>query len=117
MSTPIIPCIGGKRRLADRLIPLYSPHECYVEVFAGSAAFYFMRPQAAPVEALNHINGDLMMLHGIVQNRLEELVHQFKCTLISRHVFELQKMTRPEILTDIQRAGYFTSSIMRLAAR
>ncbi|KOP54597.1 hypothetical protein OX90_19390 [Pseudomonas coronafaciens pv. porri] len=44
MSTPIIPWMGGKRRLADRLIPLFPPHECYVEVFAGGAALYFMRP-------------------------------------------------------------------------
>ena len=38
MSTPIIPWMGGKRRLADRLIPLFPPHECYVEAFAGGAA-------------------------------------------------------------------------------
>ena len=37
MSSPIIPWMGGKRRLADRLIPLFPPHECYVEVFAGGA--------------------------------------------------------------------------------
>jgi len=33
MSAPIIPWIGGKRRLADRLLPLFPPHDCYVEVF------------------------------------------------------------------------------------
>lgn len=60
MSTPIIPWMGGKRRLADRLIPLFPPHECYVEVFASGAALYFMRPQAAPVAVLNDINGDLV---------------------------------------------------------
>lgn len=32
MSAPIVPWIGGKRRLADRLIPLFPPHECYVEL-------------------------------------------------------------------------------------
>ncbi|RMN94697.1 hypothetical protein ALQ50_05182, partial [Pseudomonas coronafaciens pv. coronafaciens] len=57
MTNPIVPWMGGKRRLADRLIPLFPPHECYVEVFAGGAALYFMRPQAAPVEVLNDING------------------------------------------------------------
>ncbi len=35
MSNPIFPWMGGKRRLADRLIPLFPPHECYVEVFAA----------------------------------------------------------------------------------
>ena len=50
MSSPVIPWMGGKRRLADRLIPLFPPHECYVEVFAGSAALFFLRPQPAPVD-------------------------------------------------------------------
>ncbi len=107
MSTPIIPWMGGKRRLADRLIPLFPPHECYVEVFAGGAALYFMRPQAAPVEVLNDINSDLVTLYRVVQNHLEEFVRQFKWALSSRQVFEWQKMTRPETLTDIQRAARF----------
>ena len=42
MSSPIIPWKGGKRRLADRLIPLFPPHECYVEFFAGGGALYFL---------------------------------------------------------------------------
>ncbi len=107
MSTPIIPWMGGKRRLADRLIPHFPPHECYVEVFAGSAALYFMKPQPSPVEVLNDINGDLVTLYRVVQNHLEEFVRQFKWALSSRQVFEWQKMTRPETLTDIQRAARF----------
>lgn len=94
-------------RLADRLIPLFPPHECYVEVFAGGAALYFMRPLAAPVEVLNDINGELLTLYRVVQNHLEEFVRQFKWALSSRQVFEWQKMTRPETLTDIQRAARF----------
>lgn len=107
MSSPIIPWMGGKRRLVDRLIPLFPPHECYVEVFAGGGALYFLRPQPAPVEVLNDINGDLVTLYRVVQNHLEEFVRQFKWALSSRQIFEWQKMTRPETLTDIQRAARF----------
>jgi hypothetical protein len=99
--------MGGKRRLADRVIPLFPAHECYVEVFADDAALYFMRPQAAPVEVLNDINGDLVTLYRVVQNHLEEFVRQFKWALSSQQVFEWQKMTRPKTLTDIQRAARF----------
>jgi DNA adenine methylase len=99
--------MGGKRRLADRLIPLFPPHECYVEVFAGGAALFFMRPQPAPVEVLNDINGDLVTLYRVVQNHLEEFVRQFKWALSSRQIFEWHKLTRPETLTDIQRAARF----------
>ena len=59
MSSPVIPWMGGKRRLADRLIPLFPPHECYVEVFAGSAALFFLRPQPAPIEVGTQLQADL----------------------------------------------------------
>ncbi|MFJ2334039.1 DNA adenine methylase [Pseudomonas helleri] len=107
MTSPIIPWMGGKHRLADRLLPLFLSHECYVEVFAGGGALFFMRPQPAPVEVLNDINGELINLYRVVQNHLEEFVCQFKWALSSRQIFAWQKMARPETLTDIQRAARF----------
>lgn len=106
MSQPIIPWIGGKRRLADRLLPLFPPHECYVEVFCGAAALYFLR-RPAPVEVINDVNGELVNLYRVVQNHLEEFVRQFKWALSSREVFKWLQITAPETLTDIQRAARF----------
>jgi DNA adenine methylase len=106
-SSPIIPWLGGKRRLADRIFPFFPRHKCYVEPFAGGAALFFLRPVAAECEVLNDINGELVNLYRIVQNHLEEFVRQFKWALTSRKVFEWLKMTRPETLTDIQRAARF----------
>jgi DNA adenine methylase len=106
-TLPVIPWIGGKRRLADRLIPLFPAHQCYVEVFCGGAALYFMRPVPAECEVLNDINGDLVSLYRVLQHHLEEFVRQFKWALSSRQVFEWHKMTRTETLTDIQRAARF----------
>lgn len=107
MATPIIPWIGGKRRLADRILPYFPPHKCYVEPFAGGAALFFLRPMPAEVEVLNDINGELVNLYRVVQHHLEEFVRQFKWALTSRTVFEWLKITRPETLTDIQRAARF----------
>ena len=106
-SMPVIPWVGGKRRLADRLIPLFPPHQCYVEVFAGGAALYFLRPMPAETEVLNDINGELVNLYRCLQHHLEEFVRQFKWALSSRQVFEWEKSKRPETLTDIQRAARF----------
>ncbi len=50
-------------------------------------------------------NGDLVTLYRLTQNHLEEFVLQFNWALSSRQLFEWQKMTRPETLTDIQRAA------------
>jgi DNA adenine methylase len=106
-ASPIIPWLGGKRRLADRLIPLFPPHTTYVEVFAGGGALYFLRPVPAPVEILNDINGELVNLYRVVQHHLEEFVRQFKWALSSRQVFKWAQLARPEMLTDIQRAARF----------
>lgn len=106
-ALPIIPWLGGKRRLADKLIPLFPPHECYIEVFCGGAALYFLRPVPAPVEVINDINGELVNLYRVVQNHLEEFVRQFKWAISSRQVFKWQQETKPETLTDIQRAARF----------
>lgn len=106
-ASPIIPWLGGKRRLADKLIPLFPHHECYVEVFCGGAALYFLRPMPAHTEVLNDVNGDLINLYRVVPHHLEEFVKQFKWAISSRQVFKWAQMTDPETLTDIQRAARF----------
>ncbi|MCS4509122.1 DNA adenine methylase [Xylophilus ampelinus] len=106
MAMPIIPWLGGKRRLADIIIPRFPAHTCYVEVFAGGAALYLMRPPAE-VEVINDVNGELVNLYRVVQRHLEEFVRQFKWALSSRQVFKWAQETRPETLTDIERAARF----------
>lgn len=106
MANPIIPWMGGKRRLADTIIPRFPPHTCYVEVFAGGAALYFLRPPAE-VEVINDVNGELVNLYRVVKHHLEEFVRQFKWALSSRDVFRWTQETRPETLTDVQRAARF----------
>lgn len=104
--SPIIPWLGGKRRLADIIIPRFPAHTCYVEVFAGGAALYFLRTPAK-VEVINDVNGDVVNLYRVVQNHLEEFVRQFKWSLSSREIFKWLQDTPPETLTDIQRAARF----------
>jgi DNA adenine methylase len=106
MSSPIIPWIGGKRRLADRLIRLFPQHSCYVEPFAGAAAVFFMKPPS-DVEVLNDVNGELVNLYRVVKHHLEEFVRQFKWALTSREIFRWLQITPPETMTDIQRAARF----------
>jgi len=105
-SKPIVPWIGGKRRLAKDILPMFPDHTCYVEPFCGAAALLFMKEQSK-VEVLNDINGELTNLYRVVQHHLEEFVRQFKWALSSRKIFEWEKMKQPDTLTDIQRAARF----------
>jgi len=106
MTKPIIPWIGGKRRLVEHILPRFPAHTCYVEVFAGAAALYFAKTPSE-VEVINDINSELVNLYRVVSNHLEEFVRQFKWALSSRQVFEWHRATVPETLTDIQRAARF----------
>jgi len=106
MKTTIIPWVGGKRKLAKHLLPLFPAHACYVEPFCGGAALFFMKEQSK-AEVLNDINGDIVNLYRVIQNHLEEFIKQFKWALTSREMFKWLKDTPPETLTDIQRAARF----------
>ena len=105
-SNPVIPWIGGKRRLAKHIIPLFPEHSCYVEPFCGAAALFFLK-KPVKSEILNDVNSDLINLYRVVKNHLEEFVRQFKWALTSREIFKWQQITPIETLTDIQRAARF----------
>lgn len=103
---PVIPWIGGKRRLSNWILPKFPPHKCYVEAFAGGGALFFAKDESK-VEVLNDFDGELVNLYKIIQHHFEEFLRQFKWSLTSRKMYEWQNMTNPETLTDIHRAARF----------
>ncbi len=106
MTAPIIPWMGGKRRLAKSILQRFPDHTCYVEAFCGAAAIFFTK-EPSEVEVINDINGELVNLYRVVQHHLEEFTRQFKWALTSRQIFQWEQTKRPETLTDIQRAARF----------
>lgn len=106
MIKPLVAWPGGKRRLAPLILKLLPQHQCYAEPFAGAAGVLFSK-EPSKVEVLNDINGDLISLYRVVQHHLDEFVRQFRWALTSRQIFEWAKISRPETLTDIQRAARF----------
>lgn len=98
--------LGGKSRLADRIVDRMPEHEAYCEVFAGAAWVLFRKPESR-VEIINDINRDLVTLYRCVKHHLAELVAQFRWMLVARDEFERFLATPAETLTDIQRAARF----------
>lgn len=105
-AKPLVPWIGGKRRLSKHLLPLFPEHECYVEPFCGAAALYFLKAPAK-AEVINDLNGDLVNLYRVVQHHLDEFVRQFRWALVSRQIWQWLEITPVETLTDIQQAVRF----------
>ncbi|WP_431026197.1 DNA adenine methylase [Halomonas sp. H5] len=103
---PILPWMGGKRRLAKAIIPQFQPHRTYVEPFCGGAAIFFLK-EPSPVEVINDAHGELVNLYRIVKHHPDELVRQFRWSLVSREEYLTQREVNPHHLTDVQRAARF----------
>jgi DNA adenine methylase len=101
-----LPYIGGKNRLATKIISMLPEHTAYVEPFAGGAQVFFHKPPSE-VEVLNDLDFDIVNFFRVCQWHYEELVRYLRYCLASRTLHELHVKTDPETLTDIQRAGRF----------
>lgn len=98
--------IGGKNRLARKIIAMMPEHTTYVEPFAGGAQVFFHK-QPSEVELLNDMDGEIVNFFRVCQAHFEELIRYLRFTLVSRGWFDLLQRTSPESLTDIQRAARF----------
>ena len=101
-----LPYIGGKNRLATKIIALLPEHTTYVEPFAGGAQVLFHKAPSN-VEVLNDLDFDIVNFFRVCQWHCEELIRYLRYCLASRRLHELHVKTDPETLTDIQRAGRF----------
>src|SRR6266850_3385034 len=101
-----LPYIGGKNRLATKIISMLPEHTTYVEAFAGGAQVLFHKAPSE-VEVLNDLDFDIVNFFRVCQWHYEELVRYLRFCLVSRKLHELHVKSDPDTLTDIQRAGRF----------
>ena len=98
--------IGGKRRLAPRLLAMLPPHLTYVEPFAGGAQLLFHKPPSR-VEVLNDLDDDIVNFLRVCQSHHDELARWLRYAVASRTLFQHFATQAPAQLTDIQRAARF----------
>src|SRR5437868_13155555 len=101
-----LPYIGGKNRLAAKVISILPEHTTYVEAFAGGAQVLFHKVPSN-VEVLNDLDFDVVNFFLVCQWHHDELLRYLRFSLVSRQMHELHVKTNPATLTDIQRAGRF----------
>lgn len=107
--SPVAGYIGGKRRLAARLVAKIAtiPHRTYAEPFVGMGGVFFRRDSRPPAEVINDRNGEVANLFRILQRHYVPFMDMLRFQITSRREFERLKASDPATLTDLERAGRF----------
>jgi DNA adenine methylase len=95
--------LGGKSRLAKRIVEKIPSHTTYVEPFCGGAWVYFTK-KPSRVEILNDRDGELVSFWNVIRHHLPEFLRCLDFSLVSREQFKKESRQDPELLTDVQRA-------------
>jgi DNA adenine methylase len=106
---PVAGYIGGKRRLAQRLVAAIAavPHRTYAEPFVGMGGVFFRRDRRPLAEVINDRNGEVTNLFRILQRHYPQFLDTLRFQITSRREFERLKASDPATLTDLERAGCF----------
>lgn len=96
---------GSKNKLAFWLCENLPPHNCWIEVFCGSAAVTLAKPPA-PIEIINDLNSEITNVFKQLRNNRDKLCEKIALTPYSLQ--ELNEARNAEIsLDDLERARLF----------
>lgn len=108
-SVPVAPWLGGKRNLAKRITALLdaTPHATYAEPFVGMGGIFLRRSMQPRAEVINDFGRDIANLFRILQRHYPQFIDCLRFQLTTRTEFERLVATRPDTLTDLERAARF----------
>lgn len=101
MDTPLrnaFSRIGGKSKLADRLISMMPPHKTYVEAFIGGGAVYLKKPLAEN-NIINDLDNDIIDLWRDLK-AIEKFDFEFDASNVNKETF--LRLLNEERKEDIQ---------------
>lgn len=106
---PVAPWLGGKRNLARQITAILdgTPHGVYAEPFVGMGGVFLRRTMRPKAEAINDLGRDIANLFRILQRHYPQFLDCLRFQLTTRTEFERLVATRPETLTDLERAARF----------
>src|SRR6267143_1464636 len=81
---------GAKQRIATQIVEALPPHNCWVEVFCGSAAITLAK-SAAPIEVINDLHGEVTNVFEQLRSNSKALCEAVALTPYAREEFELAR--------------------------
>lgn len=108
-TRPPAPYIGGKSKLAKRIIGMIDdiPHTVYAEPFVGMGGIFFRRRRVPKAEFINDRSGDVATFFRVLQRHYPQFIDTLKFQITGRREFERLRRTDPDTLTDLERAARF----------
>src|SRR5271168_4166284 len=96
--------LGGKARIAPKIIGYFPPHQTYVEPFGGSAAVLLAK-RPSPIEVYNDIDRGLVNLFQVLRDSrsFKKLCRSLEATLYARGEFELSKQKSDDPVESARR--------------
>lgn len=106
---PVAPWQGGKRNLARRICAILDARPCitYAEPFVGMGGIFLRRRARPTAEVINDRGRDVANLFRILQRHYPQFLEVLRFQLTTRAEFERLSATRPDTLTDLERAARF----------
>jgi len=96
---------GSKNKIAFQLCNELPPHNCWVEVFCGSAALTLKKAQA-PIEVINDIDNEIVNFFEQLRDNSIELIKAIELTpYAERELFDARINDKP--LNNLERARRF----------
>lgn len=107
--SPAAGYIGGKRRLARRLVRLIDRHDhhLYAEPFVGMGGVFLRRTRQPRVEVINDWSEDVATFFRILQRHYVAFLDMLRFQITSRAGFERLLKVDPSTQTDLERAARF----------
>jgi DNA adenine methylase len=108
-TAPVAPWLGGKRNLAKRITAVIDATSCatYIEPFVGMGGIFLRRKAQPRAEVINDYGRDVANLFRILQRHYPQFLDVLKFQLTTRAEFNRLTETRPDTLTDLERAARF----------
>lgn len=108
-TQPVAPWLGGKRNLARRICAIIDAIPCstYAEPFVGMGGIFLRRSRAPRAEVINDAGRDVANLFRILQRHYPQFLDTLRFQLTTRAEFNRLADTRPDTLTDLERAARF----------
>ncbi len=106
---PVAPYVGGKRKLAKRIIEVIDgiAHTTYAEPFVGMGGVFLRRSRRPSAEIINDYSRDVANFFRILQRHYVPFVEMLRFQIATRAEFDRLSKTDPATLTDLERAARF----------